>query len=308
MVGKAIYRELRKKSNIEIITRTHEELDLMDQKAVKDFMQSQRPDIVILAAAKVGGILANDSYPAEFIYDNLMIECNVIHQAYKVGVRKLLQLGSSCIYPKSIPQPIKEEALLTGVLEKTNEPYAIAKIAGIKLCESYNRQYRVDYRSIMPTNLYGPGDNFNLQTSHVVPALLRRFHEAKLKDLSHVKIWGSGNSYREFMHVDDMAAASIFILQLPKKIYELNCYPIMSHINVGVGKEISILELSKMIRDIVGFKGKIITDLSKPDGTFRKLMDIDRLTRMGWKPQISLEIGLKNTYKWYLNNIDNVRM
>ena len=303
MVGNAIFQLLNTQNKIDIITRTHSELDLTNQELVKNFMQKERPDVVILSAAKVGGIQANNLYPAQFIYENLMIECNVIHQAFKAGVKKLLFLGSSCIYPKETLQPIKEEALLTGKLEPTNEPYALAKIAGIKLCESYNRQYGVDYRCIMPTNLYGPGDNFHPENSHVVPALINRFHEATVTNINEVIIWGSGKPCREFLHVNDLAAAAIFILNLQKAKYLAKTKPMLSHINVGTGKDISILALAKMIANITGFKGKIIHDLSKPDGTMKKLLDIKLLTELGWIPKISLQKGLKDTYHWFLKNI-----
>lgn len=302
MVGSAIIRRLRSQGKGTLITQTHAELDLTDQAAVREFMQTERPDVVILAAAKVGGIHANNTYPADFIYDNLMIECNVIHQAFEAGVTRLLQLGSSCIYPKAAPQPMSEDALLTGTLEPTNEPYAIAKIAGIKLCESYNRQHGTDYRSIMPTNLYGPGDNFHPQNSHVLPALIRRFHEAVQNRLTSVNIWGSGNPRREFLHVDDMAAASLFVLNLPKPQYAAITQPMRSHINVGSGNDISILELARLVARITGFKGEILTDLSKPDGSARKLMDVSRLTNMGWQAEIDLEQGVQQTYQWYLAN------
>ena len=271
-------------------------------------MQAERPDEVILAAAKVGWIHANNTYPADFIYNNLMVECNVIHQAFEAGVTRLLQLGSSCIYPKTAPQPIGENALLTGTLEPTNEPYAIAKIAGIKLCESYNRQHGTDYRSIMPTNLYGPGDNFHPQNSHVLPALIRRFHEAVENNLDNVVIWGSGSPRRDFLHVDDMAKASLFVLGLEKSIYEANTEPMLSHINVGSGTDLSILEVAHLISEITGFRGEILTDPSKPDGTPRKLMDDRRLARMGWRPLTDLRDGLEATYLWYLDNIDALRM
>jgi GDPmannose 4,6-dehydratase/GDP-L-fucose synthase len=307
MVGSAIARQLRTAGETDIVTRTHAELDLTDQMAVREFMQAERPDVVILAAAKVGGIHANKTYPAEFIYENLMIECNVIHQAFEVGVRKLLQLGSSCIYPKAVPQPMREDALLTGTLEPTNEPYAVAKIAGIKLCESYNRQHGVDYRSVMPTNLYGPGDNFHPDNSHVMPALIRRFHEAARDGLDKVVIWGSGTPRREFLHVDDMAAASLFVLDLPKATYDKNTDPMLSHINVGTGSDISILELARLVAKVTGFRGKISTDPTKPDGTMRKLMDVGRLSQMGWTARIKIEQGLADTYQWYLANAQTAR-
>lgn len=307
MVGSAIVRQLRAAGETNIVTRIHAELDLTDQLAVRDFMQAERPDVVILAAAKVGGIHANNTYPADFIYENLMIECNVIHEAFGAGVQKLLQLGSSCIYPKAVPQPMREDALLKGTLEPTNEPYAVAKIAGIKLCESYNRQHGVDYRSVMPTNLYGPGDNFHPDNSHVMPALIRRFHEAARDDLTEVVIWGSGAPRREFLHVDDMAAASLFVLDLSKATYDENTDPMLSHINVGTGIDVSILELAQLIARVTGFKGKISTDPTKPDGTMRKLMDVGRLAQMGWSAGIRLEQGLSDTYEWYLANIETIR-
>jgi GDP-L-fucose synthase len=307
MVGGAILRQLQARGETNIVTRSHAELDLTDQAAVRAFMQVELPDVVILAAAKVGGILANNSFPADFIYENLMIEANVMHQAYAAGVRRLLQLGSSCIYPRAAPQPMREDALLTGVLEPTNEPYAIAKIAGIKLCESYNRQHGTDYRSVMPTNLYGPGDNFHPENGHVLPALIRRFHEAAQSDAEEVVIWGTGAPRREFLHVDDMAAASLFVLDLPKADYEANTQPMLSHINVGYGTDITILELAQKVAAITGYKGRIVTDLSKPDGTLRKLMDVSRLTQMGWLPQIGLDQGLAETYEWFLANSETFR-
>jgi len=270
-------------------------------------MQEELPEVVILAAAKVGGILANNSYPADFSYENLMIEANVIHLAHAAGVTRLLQLGSSCIYPRAVPQPMREDALLTGVLEPTNEPYAIAKIAGIKLCESYNRQHGTDYRSVMPTNLYGPGDNFHPENSHVLPALIRRFHEAAQSGAEEVMIWGSGTPRREFLHVNDMAAASLFVLDLPKADYEANTQPMLSHINVGSGTDISILELAQKVAAVTGYKGKIVTDPTKPDGTPRKLMDVSRLTQMGWSAQIGLDHGLAETYQWFVANSETFR-
>lgn len=307
MVGGAILRTLQARGHTDIITRTHAELDLTDQAAVRTFMQAERPDVVILAAAKVGGILANNSYPAEFIYENLMIEANVIHQSFAAGVTRLLQLGSSCIYPRAVSQPMREDALLTGVLEPTNEPYAIAKIAGIKLCESYNRQHGTDYRSVMPTNLYGPGDNFHPENSHVLPALIRRFHEAAQSGAEEVMIWGTGTPRREFLHVDDMAAASLFVLDLPKADYEANTQPMLSHINVGSGIDISIFELAQKVAANTGYTGRIVTDPSKPDGTPRKLMDVSRLTQMGWSAQIGLDQGLAETYQWFLANSETFR-
>lgn len=311
MVGSAIYRKLRARQSdgedLSLITRTRRELDLLDQRVVRDFMQSERPDVVILAAAKVGGIHANNTYPAEFIYENLLVECNVIHEGYEAGVRRMLQLGSSCIYPKGVPQPMREDALMTGVLEPTNEPYAVAKIAGIKLCESYNRQFGTDYRSIMPTNLYGPGDNFHPENSHVLPAMMRRFHEAVQEGQDEVAIWGTGRPRREFLHVDDMADAALFVLNLDKDTYDSNTDPMLSHINVGSGTDISILELAQLVARVAGFEGQITTDPTKPDGTMRKLMDVSRLSSMGWSASTSLEDGVRNTYDWYLENVDALR-
>lgn len=297
MAGSAILRKLQAKGCERLITRTHEELDLIDQTAVKAFMQQERPEWVVLAAGKVGGIHANNTYPAEFIYNNLMMECNVIHQAYLAGVERLLFLGSSCIYPGKAEQPMKESALLTGALELTNEPYAVAKIAGIKLCESYNRQYGTDYRSIMPTNLYGPNDNYHPENSHVMAALLRRFHEAKISNAPEVVIWGTGKALREFLHVDDMAEAALFVLGLPKEQYAANTKSMLSHLNVGSGMEISIGSLAKLIAQVVGYQGKIVYDSTKPDGTLRKLMDSSRLSTLGWRASISLEEGVSSTYK-----------
>ncbi len=304
MVGSAILRALEARrqagAEIELITRSSAELDLTDQGAVRDFMDQERPDQVILAAAKVGGIHANNTYPAEFIRDNLMIAANVIHAAHEAGVQKLLQLGSSCIYPRDAAQPMAEDALLTGTLEPTNEPYAIAKIAGIKLCESYNRQYGRDYRSVMPTNLYGPGDNFHPENSHVLPALIRRFHEAAQAGAGEVTVWGSGRPRREFLHVDDMAAASLFVLDLEKRLYDAETDPMLSHINVGTGTDISIADLARLVADGTGFQGRISFDATKPDGTMRKLMDVSRLARLGWRATIALEQGLADTYQWFL--------
>ncbi|WP_025311598.1 GDP-L-fucose synthase [Roseicyclus elongatus] len=312
MVGGAILRLLQARQaageDLRLVTRTHAEVDLTDQAAVRDFMQAEAPDVVILAAAKVGGIMANNTYPADFIYENLMIECNVIHQAFAAGVTRLLQLGSSCIYPRAVPQPMREHALLTGVLEPTNEPYAIAKIAGIKLCESYNRQHGTDYRSVMPTNLYGPGDNFHPENSHVLPALIRRFHEATEEGRDEVVIWGSGIPRREFLHVDDMAEASLFVLDLPHEDYAANTEPMLSHINVGSGTDVSILELAQMVAEVTGFKGRIGTDTSKPDGTMRKLMDVSRLAAMGWTARIGLRDGIEDAYRWFLDHRDTARL
>jgi len=300
MVGSAIVRNLKARGCTNIVTRTHDELDLTNQAAVHSFFQKQRFDQVYLAAAKVGGIHANNAFPAEFIYQNLMIEANVIHQAFVSGVTKLLFLGSSCIYPKLAPQPMAESALLTGKLEPTNEPYAIAKIAGIKLCESYNRQYGqshgIDYRSVMPTNLYGPGDNYHPENSHVIPALIRRFHEAKFVNAPEVVIWGTGTPRREFLYVDDMAAASLFVMGLDKETYDKNVQPMESHINVGYGSDITILELAQAVATVVGYQGKIDFDLSKPDGTPRKWIDSSRLNQLGWKPQVNLTQGLALAY------------
>jgi nucleoside-diphosphate-sugar epimerase len=311
MVGGAILRKLcaRKDAGeaIEIITRTSAELDLTNQHATREFLQAEKPDVVILAAAKVGGIHANNTFPAAFIRDNLAIQTNVIHEAYAAGVLRLLQLGSSCIYPKHAPQPMAEDALLTGPLEPTNEPYAIAKIAGIKLCESYNRQYGTDYRSVMPSNLYGPGDNFHPENSHVIPALIRRFHEAREEGRDSVTIWGTGRPRREFLHVDDMAAASLFVLDLPKAVYEAHTQPMLSHINVGAGADISITELARLIARVTGFNGQIETDPAKPDGAPRKLMDVSRLSAMGWRAQIGLEEGIAQTYQWFLENYAAIR-
>lgn len=304
MVGGAIMRKLQA-SGVETLTRSHAELDLTDQLAVREFMQSERPETVILAAAKVGGIHANYTYPADFIYQNIMMEANVIHQAFDAGVRELLFLGSSCIYPKLAMQPMKEDALLTGKLEPTNEPYAIAKIAGIKLCESYNRQHGVGYRSVMPTNLYGPGDNFHPENSHVLPALLRRFHQAARSGDREVVVWGSGRPLREFLHVDDMAEASLFVLALDQAVYARETSEMLSHINVGTGVDISIRTLAETIADITGFKGDITFDGTKPDGTPRKLMDVSRLNHMGWQAAIGLEDGIRQTYEWFLEQGDS---
>lgn len=303
MVGSAILRQLESRKSLgehlTLVTRTHAELDLTNQAAVQDFMASETPDIVIIAAAKVGGIHANNTYPADYIYENLMIECNLIHQAFKGGVRKLLQLGSSCIYPRDVAQPMREDAILSGSLEPTNEPYAIAKIAGIKLCESYNRQHGTDYRSVMPSNLYGPGDNFHPENSHVLPAMIRRFDEATRTGASEVVVWGTGRPMREFLHVDDMAKASLFVLGLPKDKYDANTQPMLSHINVGSGSDVSIAELARMVADVVGFKGEIKFDTTKPDGTLRKLMDVTRLANMGWRSTIELKSGISETYDWF---------
>jgi len=296
MVGSAIVRALRARGGAELVLRDHADLDLRDQRAVDGFFARERPDRVYLAAAKVGGILANDTYPADFIYDNLMIEANVVHAAHVHGVEKLLFLGSSCIYPRLAPQPMTEAALLTGILEPTNEPYAIAKIAGIKLCESYNRQHGRDYRSVMPTNLYGPGDNYHPVNSHVVPALIRRFHEARRDGAPEVVIWGTGTPLREFLYVDDMAAASVHVMELDPATYTAETQPMLSHINVGSGEEVSIAELARAIAGVVGYRGEIRFDRSKPDGAPRKLMDSGRLRSLGWRAQVGLVDGLHRAY------------
>lgn len=307
MVGSAIVRQLQKRGDCELVLRTHDELDLTDQAAVRQFFSDERIDQVYLAAAKVGGIHANNTYPAEFIYENLMIECNVIHAAHQAGVHKLLFLGSSCIYPRNAPQPMREEALLTGTLEPTNEPYAVAKIAGIKLCESYNRQYGRDYRSVMPTNLYGPNDNFHPENSHVIPALMRRFHEAVQQGAEEVTVWGSGKPMREFLHVDDMAAACVFVMNLDEATYRAHTQPMLSHINVGTGADCSIRELAETMARVTGFSGRIVFDTSKPDGTPRKLLDVSRLKALGWQASIDLETGLRETYAWFCANQSRYR-
>lgn len=306
MVGGAIVRRLIERGD-DVITRSRAELDLLDQQAVRNFMTAERPDAVVMAAAKVGGIHANNTYPAQFIFENLMMECNVVHEAYRAGVQRLLFLGSSCIYPRQALQPMSEGALLTGKLEPTNEPYAIAKIAGIKLCESYNRQYGTDYRSVMPTNLYGPGDNFHPENSHVLPALMRRFHEAVQDGRHEVTIWGTGTPRREFLHVDDMASGSLFVLDLDTETYIANTEPMLSHINVGCGEDVEIGYLAQLMADVTGFKGRIEFDSSKPDGTMRKLMDVSRLAGMGWTARISLEEGVSQTYQWFLENNRDLR-
>lgn len=303
MVGSAIVRQLEKRTDIELITRNRSELDLTNQAAVFEFFTETKPDEVYLAAAKVGGIHANNTYPAEFIYENLIMECNIIHAAHQSNVQKLLFLGSSCIYPKLAQQPMKESALLQGTLEPTNEPYAIAKIAGIKLCESYNRQYGRDYRSVMPTNLYGENDNFHPENSHVIPALIRRFHEAKIANDKEVVIWGTGTPMREFLHVDDMAEASIYVMELDYVSYQDNTEPMLSHINVGTGVDCTIKEVAEKIAKIVEFKGEIIFDTTKLDGTPRKLLDVTRLISLGWRHKVNLDAGLSLTYEWYVKNI-----
>jgi GDP-L-fucose synthase len=305
MVGSAIVRQLLAEGHRpeHIIGRTHAELDLTDQNAVRSFFSENKPDQVYLAAAKVGGIHANNTYPAEFIYDNLMVQANVIDAAYRSGVKKLLFLGSSCIYPKLAPQPMAENALLTGFLEPTNEPYAVAKIAGIKICESYNRQYGVDYRSVMPTNLYGPGDNYHPENSHVIPALIRRFHEAKISQAPQVVIWGSGKPYREFLFVDDMASASVYVMNLDKEKYSQHTSPMQSHINVGYGSDVTIAELARTVGKVVGYVGEIVFDTNKPDGTPRKLMSSKLLKDLGWNAMIDLEQGLVIAYQDFLKRV-----
>ena len=309
MVGSAIVRQLQRFDGIEIeiVTRSRSELDLTNLQAVAEFFQSEQIDQVYLAAAKVGGIHANNTYPAEFIYENLMMECNIIHQAYAAGVKQLLFLGSSCIYPKLAPQPMVESALLNGHLESTNEPYAIAKIAGIKLCESYNRQYGVDYRSVMPTNLYGENDNFHPHNSHVIPAMMRRFHEAKLRGDKEVVVWGTGTPMREFLYVDDMAAACVHVMNLDSGVYAEHTQSMMSHINVGTGIDCTIRELAETMKEVVGFQGALMFDTTKPDGTPRKLMDVSRLENLGWKASVTLKDGLTDTYCWFLENAAELR-
>lgn len=307
MVGSAIVRRLQGLGYTNILTRSHVKLDLLDQRAVQDFFRETHIDQVYLAAAKVGGIHANNSYPAQFIYENLMIETNIIHAAHLNGVQKLLFLGSSCIYPKAVKQPMREDALLTDTLEPTNEPYAIAKIAGIKLCESYNRQYGRDYRSVMPTNLYGPHDNFHPENSHVIPALMRRIHAAKLANSPEVVVWGSGKPMREFLYVGDMAKASIFVMNLEADLYKKHTQPMLSHINVGSGVDCTICELVETLVAVTGYKGKLVFDSSKPDGTMRKLMDVTRLKDLGWQSETELKIGLQQTYEWFVEHEEGVR-
>ena len=302
MVGSAIIRRLQELGYENIIVRTHGELDLCEQSAVREFMQNEQPDHVVLAAARVGGILANNTYPAQFIYENMMIEANIIHEAWSAGCRQLLYLGSSCIYPKMAKQPMTEDALLTGPLEPTNEPYAIAKIAGIKLCESYNRQYGTDYRSVMPTNLYGPYDNFHPENSHVIPALMRRFHEAKKEQKKEVVVWGTGTVRREFLHVDDMASACVHLMELDSAVYREHTRPMLSHVNIGTGVDVTIREVAEKIAGVVGFEGELVFDRTKPDGTPRKLLDVSLLGRLGWQASISLEDGLARTYQWFVEN------
>ncbi|WP_281213306.1 GDP-L-fucose synthase [Shewanella insulae] len=307
MVGSAIVRQLQNSKNVEVVTRNRSELDLLNQEAVREFFATEQIDQVYLAAAKVGGIVANNTYPAEFIYENLTIQNNIIHSAHLAGVQNLLFLGSSCIYPKLSQQPMTEHVLLTGTLEPTNEPYAIAKIAGIKMCESYNRQYGRNYRSVMPTNLYGENDNFHQENSHVIPALLCRFHEAKFNGDAKVVAWGSGKPMREFLHVDDMAAASIYVMNLAQAVYDANTEPMLSHINVGTGVDCTIRELVETVAKVVGFEGDIEFDATKPDGAPRKLMDVSRLKALGWQAKIELEQGLASTYDWFLANQDHFR-
>jgi GDP-L-fucose synthase len=300
MVGSAIVRNLKKRNFLNIITVSHKELDLTNQQKVSNFFKKHCFDYVIIAAAKVGGIHANNTYPAEFIYNNLMIEANIINSSYESNVKRLLFLGSTCIYPKLVSQPMKEEALLTGTLEPTNEPYALAKIAGIKMCESFNRQYGTDFRSVMPTNLYGINDNFHHSNSHVIPALMRRFHDAKMNNEKEVIVWGSGTPKREFLHVDDMAEASIYVLEIDEPIYKANTQPMLSHINIGTGVDVTIENMAQVMKKVVGFEGELKFDDTKPDGAPRKLIDVGRLSSMGWSYSIDLEDGLRETYSWYL--------
>ncbi|WP_288380474.1 GDP-L-fucose synthase [uncultured Massilia sp.] len=300
LVGSAIVRTLRAQGHTNIVTRSHQELELTDQSQVREFFRTENIDQVYLAAAKVGGIHANNSYPAEFIYDNMMVQANVVHEAWRAGVHKLLFLGSSCIYPRLAAQPIREEYLMNGILEPTNEPYAMAKIAGIKLCESYNRQYGTDYRSVMPTNLYGPGDNYHPENSHVIPALLRRFNEAKTGGAPEVVIWGSGKPMREFLYVDDMAAASVYVMNLPLEVYAANTDPMHSHINVGTGEDVTIAALARLVGETVGYGGRIVFDASKPDGTPRKLLDVSKLAALGWRASTPLAEGLRRAYEAFL--------
>lgn len=307
MVGSALVRQLQTEKNVELVARSRIQLNLLDQQAVQEFFAKEKIDQVYLAAAKVGGIHANNEYAADFIYDNLMIQANIIHAAHVNNVQKLLFLGSSCIYPKFSEQPMSESALLTGTLEPTNEPYAIAKIAGIKLCESYNRQYGRDYRSVMPTNLYGENDNFHPLNSHVIPAMMRRFHEAKNTNAKQVVVWGSGNPMREFLYVDDMAAASVHVMNLGDETYQANTQPMLSHINVGTGVDCTIRELAETMKKVVGFAGELVFDTSKPDGAPRKLMSVSRLKALGWQASINLEQGLAKTYQWFLQNQEQLR-
>lgn len=300
LVGSAIIRQLQAQGFSNIISKTHQQLNLINQAAVGDFFKQEKPDYVILAAAKVGGIYANNTYPADFIYQNMMIQANVIHYAYQHQSKRLLFLGSTCIYPKSVPQPMREDALLTDVLEPSNEPYAIAKIAGIKLCESYNRQHGTDFRSVMPTNLYGINDNFHPKNSHVIPGLMHRFHSAKIDHADEVVVWGSGRVMREFLYVDDMAAAALFVLRLDEEIYQSNTKPMQSHINIGTGNDVSIADMAQTLKAVVGFEGALVFDSSKPEGTRRKLIDVSRLSKMGWQSKTTLKSGLEQTYAWYV--------
>jgi len=300
LVGSAIVRQLEERGFTNLLMRTHKELDLTNQAQVQSFFQQEKPNYVILAAAKVGGIHANNTYPADFIYQNMMIEANVINSSYENKVKRLLFLGSTCIYPKAVEQPMRENALLTGVLESTNEPYALAKIAGIKLCESYNRQYGTDFRSVMPTNLYGINDNFHPENSHVIPALMQRLHHAKMNNDDEVTVWGTGNAMREFLYVDDMAEASLFVLELDEDTYKANTQPMLSHINVGTGVDVTIREMAETMKEVVGYKGKLTFDTIKPDGAPRKLIDVTRLSNMGWRYSVDLKDGLTNTYSWFL--------
>ena len=303
LVGSAIVRQLEERGFTNLLMCTHKELDLTNQAQVQNFFQQENPDFVILAAAKVGGIHANHTYPADFIYQNMMIEANVINSAYENKVKRLLFLGSTCIYPKAVEQPMREDALLTDVLEPTNEPYALAKIAGIKLCESYNRQHGTDFRSVMPTNLYGINDNFHPENSHVIPALLQRLHQAKVNNDVEVVIWGTGKAMREFLYVDDMAQASLFVLELDEQTYKDNTQPMQSHINIGTGKDVTIREMAETMKRVVKYEGKLTFDTTKPNGALRKLIDVTRIENMGWKHSVDLKVGLNKTYKWYLESL-----
>ncbi|MDD5460338.1 MAG: GDP-L-fucose synthase [Methylococcales bacterium] len=307
LAGSAICRQLAQQGYDNIVTRTHDELNLLDQNAVSCFMQQEKPDYVFMAAAKVGGIFANNQYPADFIYENLMVEANLIHQAFQSGCSRLLFLGSSCIYPKHAEQPMKESALVTGTLEPTNEPYAIAKIAGIKLCESYNRQYGTDFRSVMPTNLYGPHDNYHEKNSHVIPALLRRFHEAKVANQPNVEVWGTGQAKREFLYVEDMAAACLYVMQLSPETYQQNTEPMLSHINIGTGKDVTIKQLIEEVVRATDYQGQVIWNTNMPDGMPRKLLDVSRMTSLGWKYKVELPEGLDMAYQWFENNQGSFR-
>jgi len=307
LVGSALVRKLKNEGYTNLLLKRRQELDLCDQSAVMTFFEKERPEHLFLAAAKVGGIHANDTFPADFITENIQIQTNIITSAFKTGVKSLLFLGSSCIYPRECPQPMKEEYLLTGALEPTNEPYAIAKIAGMKMCESYNRQWGTDYRSVMPTNLYGPGDNFHPENSHVLPALLRRIHEAKEARAEKVTIWGSGSPMREFLHVDDLASACLFVMNFDKETYRTHTLPMLSHINIGTGKDCTIKELAETISKVVGFEGRIEFDTSKPDGMLRKLLDVSKINALGWQASITLEEGIRDTYRWFLKNQASIR-